>query len=115
MKVIQGTSRDQLELSILESLFTTYSPLRVMDMFVEKVDNQKLGFKEKASKSEGLAGYESQAFLKLYLYGYFYGIRSSRKLEREAARNIQLPWLLCKLVPNYHSIADFRKVIPQAL
>jgi transposase len=80
-----------------------------MDMFVDKMELDKLGFKEVKVKKEGRPGFEPAIYLKLYLYGYFFGIRSSRKLEREAARNIELHWLLEKLVPNYHSISDFRK------
>jgi len=57
----------------------------------------------------------SLAFLKLYFYGYLNGLRSSRRLKRECKRNIELQWLLCRLVPNYHSIADFRKDNPTAL
>ena len=64
---------------------------------------------------EGRPSYNSKVFLKLYLYGYLNGIRSSRRLERECMRNTELHWLLCKLVPNYHSIADFRKENPTAL
>ena len=54
-------------------------------------------------------------FLKLYLYGYLNGIRSSRKLEKECFRNIEVQWLLEDIRPNYHSIADFRKDNPKAL
>ncbi len=54
-------------------------------------------------------------FLKLYLYSYLNGLRSSRKLEKEATRNVEVHWLLGSLVPNYHSIADFRKLNPKAL
>ena len=86
-----------------------------MDIFVDILELDKLGFKEVKVKKEGRPGFEPVVFLKLYLYGYYYGIRSSRKLERETARNIELHWLLEKLVPNYHSIADFRKENPLAL
>ncbi|MEM0576711.1 transposase [Flavobacterium polysaccharolyticum] len=61
------------------------------------------------------SGFESKVFLKLYLYGYLNGLRSSRKLEKESIRNIQLQWLLCGIVPNYHSISDFRKHNPSGL
>ena len=54
-------------------------------------------------------------FLKIYLYGYLNGLRSSRKLEKECVRNIELQWLLCGIVPNYHSISDFRKQNPTGL
>jgi radical SAM protein with 4Fe4S-binding SPASM domain len=64
---------------------------------------------------EGRPSYDGKVFLKLYFYGYFNGIRSSRRLERECGRNIEVRWLLGELVPNYHSIADFRKDNPLAL
>ena len=66
-------------------------------------------------KTEGRPAFDPKIFLKLYFYGYLNGIRSSRRLERECVRNIELQWLLSGLIPNYHSIADFRKVNPVAL
>ena len=66
-------------------------------------------------KKEGRPSFHSTVFLKLYLYGYLNGIRSSRKLEKEAIRNIELQWLLHGITPNYHSISDFRKDNPNAL
>jgi transposase len=75
----------------------------------------QLKFKVKELKTEGRPSFDPKVFLKLYFYGYLNGIRSSRRLERECKRNIELQWLLCKLVPNYHSIADFRKENPEAL
>src|SRR5690606_32945980 len=65
--------------------------------------------------TEGRPGFRPEVFLKLYLYGYLNGIRSSRRLERECFRNIEVQWLLEDLRPNYHSIADFRKDNPKAL
>ena len=76
---------------------------------------KRLGFIVPAVKTEGRPAFEPSLFLKLYLYGYLNGIRSSRKLERECIRNVELHWLLCKQQPNYHSISDFRKVNPKAL
>ena len=66
-------------------------------------------------KKEGRAALSDALLLKIYLYAYLNGIRSSRKLEREAIRNIELQWLLQGLHPNYHTIADFRKVNATAL
>src|SRR5690606_1447206 len=68
-----------------------------------------LGFEVQTLKNEGRPSFDTKVFLKLYLYGYLNGLRSSRKLERECVRNIEMQWLLSGLVPNYHSISDFRK------
>ena len=80
-----------------------------MDAFVEKLELEKLGFSKTVHKSEGRPPYAPAVLLKLYLYGYLNKIRSSRKLERECSRNLELQWLLQNLQPNYHTIADFRK------
>jgi transposase len=81
-----------------------------MDAFIDKLDLQKLGFTGTVHKSEGRLPYAPGVLLKLYLYGYLNKIRSSRKLEKECSRNIELQWLLQGLQPDYHTIADFRKV-----
>lgn len=91
------------------------NPVRVMDAFVEKLDLEKLGFASRAFKLEGRPAFEDQVLLKIYLYGYINGIRSSRRLEKECTRNLELQWLVGKLAPNYHTIADFRKVNATAL
>ena len=91
------------------------NPVRLIDAFVDKLDLEKLGFKATVLKEEGRPPYEPGMLLKLYLYGYLNKIRSSRKLERECGRNIELQWLMQNLQPNYHTIADFRKVHGLAL
>lgn len=115
MQHITGTDRQQLSFQSLEQQISHENPVRVMDAFVEKLDLKKLGFVFKELKTEGRPSYEGKMFLKLYLYGYFNGLRSSRRLERECERNTEVKWLLGELSPNYHSIADFRKVNPRAL
>lgn len=115
MQHITGTDRQQLSFQSLEQQVSQDNPVRVMDAFVEKLDLKKLGFVFKELKSEGRPSFEGKMFLKLYLYGYFNGIRSSRRLERECERNTEVKWLLGELSPNYHSIADFRKENPRAL
>jgi len=82
--------------------------VRVIDGFVEALDMQRLGFAQ-ALASEGRPPFHPKIFLKLYLYGYMNRVRSSRRLEKECKRNVEVKWLLGNLVPNYHSIADFRK------
>lgn len=99
-----------LEDSILED-----NPIRFIDFFVESISLEALDFEVQTLKSEGRPSYNSKIFLKLYLYSYLNGLRSSRKLEKECVRNIELQWLLCGIVPNYHSISDFRKENPAGL
>ena len=94
---------------------TSDNPVRLIDAFVDKLDLQKLGFTHTVHKSEGRPSFAPAVFLKLYLYGYLNKIRISRKLEKECSRNIELQWLIKQLVPNYHTIADFRKLHPLPL
>jgi transposase len=110
MQFIQGNNRYQSYFSTLEDQVSAENPVRLIDAFVDKLDLQKLGFTNTLYKSEGRPPFAPQVLLKLYLYGYLNKIRSSRKLERECSRNIELQWLLQNLTPNYHTIADFRKV-----
>ncbi|MBK9379061.1 MAG: transposase [Saprospiraceae bacterium] len=79
------------------------------------MDLLKLGFEVKTLKNEGRSSFESATLLRIYLYGYLNGLRSSRRLETECCRNIELQWLTLGLKPNYHTIADFRKDNPKAL
>ena len=115
MQHIIPKNRQQYEFVSLEDFIEKNNPVRFVDAFVEKLELDKLGFKLNTIKTEGRPSYQSALFLKIYIYGYLNGIRSSRKLEKECVRNIELQWLCGSLKPNYHSIADFRKVNPQAL
>lgn len=115
MQHIQLKNRSQIEFTSLEDLIENDNVVRFIDAFVDKLELTKLGFIVNTLKKEGCPSYESRVFLKLYIYGYLNGIRSSRKLAKECLRNIELQWLMSRLTPNYHSIADFRKVNPQAL
>ncbi|MBK8482953.1 MAG: transposase [Saprospiraceae bacterium] len=81
------------------------------DLFVEQLDLLKLGFDVNTLKNVGRPSFESSTLLKIYLYGYLNGLRSSRMLESKCCRNIELQWLTLRLRPNYHTIADFRKTI----
>lgn len=110
MDYIRGIDRQQMYFTSVEDFISVDNMVRFIDYFVEQIDLEQLGFKLQVQKSEGRPSYCSKVFMKLYLYGYINGIRSSRNLERECMRNVEVQWLLCKLVPNYHSIADFRKV-----
>ena len=127
MNHIQGTDRFQITFSSLDEQICKDNPVRIIDAFIEKLDLKLLGFVSKPPRSEegqeqkspnpldGRPSYHPKVLLKLYFYGYFNGIRSSRRLERECGRNIEVRWLLNGLAPNYHTIADFRKDNPKAL
>jgi transposase len=115
MKHITGSSRSQLRMTSLEDTISRDNPVRFIEAFVESIDMGKLGFSNPVIHSEGRPGYDRKVFLKLYLYGYLNGLRSSRKLARECTRNIEVQWLLSDLRPNYHSISDFRKDHPQGI
>jgi transposase len=118
MPIILGLDRHQITFSSLEDAIATDNEVRFIDAFVDKLNLQQLGVHSLTAtdkKKDGRAAYSDALFLKLYLYAYLNGIRSSRKLEREAIRNVELQWLLQGLHPNYHSISDFRKVNAQAL
>jgi transposase len=109
MQFIQGSNRHQTIFTTLEDRISTDNAARLIDAFIDKLDLQKLGFNGTVHKSEGRPPYAPGILLKLYLYGYLNKIRSSRKLQKECSRNIELQWLLQGLTPNYHTIADFRK------
>ena len=115
MNFITGNDRHQLQFHSLDDRIAANNPVRFMDAFVDQIDLPKLGFVDKILKSEGRPAFTNQLMLKIYIYGYFNGIRSSRRLETECCRNIELQWLTANLQPNYHSIADFRKTNPSAL
>lgn len=99
----------------LEDHISADNPIRFIDAFAENIALKTLGFDVKTLKAEGRPSFDTKIFLKLYLYGYLNGLRSSRKLEKECLRNTEMQWLLCGLVPNYHSISDFRKNNPLGL
>jgi len=84
------------------------NPVRVVDVFIDSLNISGLGFATKA-KDTGRPGYHPRVMLKLYVYGYLNRVQSSRRLEREAQRNIELMWLTSKLAPDFKTIADFRK------
>ena len=102
--VSRGTDRNQLSL-----LPMSLDEMISEDNAVESLNLNALGFKYATTKETGRKPYNPSDLLKLYLYGYFNGIRTSRKLERECTRNIELMWLLKEIKPEYRTIADFRK------
>jgi transposase len=108
-----GESREQASLfpPRIEDYVAADNPVRAIDGFVEALDLAKLGFRhaDRRAAGAGQPPYAPSDLLKLYLYGYINQIRSSRRLEREACRNLELIWLLKSLKPGYRTIANFRK------
>jgi transposase len=117
MDYIQGDDRHQTHLfpASLEEYVSFDNPIRFIDAYVESLDMLKLRFTHARLASTGRPPYRPQDLLKLYIYGYLHRIRSSRALERETHRNIELLWLLGKLQPDFKTIADFRKNNTEAL
>ena len=111
MGFIDGMDRRQSVAfpSYLDDYVAEDNPVRFVDAFVEALDLAALGFDRSEAKDRGRPAYRPGLLLRLYVYGYLNNIRSSRKLEREANRNIELMWLMEKLTPDHKTIADFRK------
>jgi transposase len=93
----------------LEDWVGEESPVRVIDVFVDELDLSELGFSRAAPKETGRPSYHPAVLLKLYVYGYLNRVQSSRRLEREAGRNVEVMWLTGRLAPDHKTIADFRK------
>ena len=106
----QGIGRNQIEFTCLDNRIASDNPVRVIDAFAESLPLQEMGFKHVSVKSEGRPPYPPSAMLKLYLYGYSGGVRmrSSRRLEAESKRNVELMWLIEEMTPSHMSIAAFR-------
>lgn len=117
MKYIQGQDRHQISLfpECIEDYIDENNPVRVIDAFVENLNLTEAGFNRTTPKETGRPPYDSKDLLKLYVYGYFNRIRSSRKLMAECRRNVELFYLLKKLTPDFRTIADFRKDNAKAL
>ena len=110
MGYIQGADRNQVILlpDTLDDYVGGDNEVRAIDAFIDSLDISLMGFKADPAK-EGRPGYDPRDMLKLYMYGYLNHIRSSRRLQKEASRNVELMWLLRKVVPDFRCIADFRK------
>src|SRR5687767_3874956 len=110
MQYIQGTDRTQAVLfpQSLDEIIDENNEVRIIDLFVDSIDLAQFHFHLKSS-SEGRPPYNPRDLLKLYVYGYLNSIRSSRALERECKRNVELMWLLHQLVPDHNTISNFRK------
>lgn len=110
-RYIEGKSRAQLVLmpESLDDFIGDDNPVRVIDLFVDELDLQGLGFAAAQPAVTGRPGYHPGLLLKLYIYGYLNRVQSSRRLEREAQRNVEVMWLTGHLSPDFKTIADFRR------
>src|SRR3989441_11575308 len=110
-RFIEGEERSQSVLfpESLDEWVTEDNPVRVVDAFVEELDLAGLGFARAEPAETGRPAYHPATLLKIYVYGYLNRIQSSRRLERECQRNIELVWLTGRLMPDFKTIADFRK------
>jgi transposase len=116
-RFVDGVERGQSTLfpECLEDWINEDNPVRVIDVFVEELDLAELGFGRVDPKTTGRPSYHPSVLLKLYIYGYLNRVQSSRRLEREAGRNVEVMWLTGRLVPDHKTIADFRKDNGQAI
>ena len=111
MHHIEGLDRDQAQLlpARVDDYVEADDPVRFIDAFVDGLDLQEAGFARVQPKPTGRPGYDPADLLKLYIYGYVNRVRSSRRLEAETRRNLEVIWLLRHLQPDFKTIADFRK------
>ncbi|MEY9640371.1 transposase [Bradyrhizobium japonicum] len=110
-RFIEGADRGQSTLfpECVEDWIGEDNPVRLIDVFVDELDLAELGFGGIDPEATGRPSYHPSLLLKLYIYGYLNRVQSSRRLEREAGRNVEVMWLLGRLAPDHKTIADFRK------
>src|SRR6202051_5157629 len=110
-RFIDGEDRMQQTLlpHSLEDYVDEENPVRVIEVFIGELDLAALGFSGMTPAAPGRPAYHPSTLLKIYLYGYLNRVQSSRRLEREAQRNIELMWLVGRLAPDFKTIADFRR------
>src|SRR3954452_11141010 len=110
-RFIEGEERSQITLlpECLDDYIAEDNPVRVVDVFVDELDLHALGFAGAEPAATGRPSYHPAVLLKIYIYGYLNQVQSSRRLEREAQRNVELMWLTGHLAPDFKTIADFRK------
>jgi len=116
-RFIEGENRSQSTLfpERLDDYIAEDNAVRVIDAFVNKLDLKRLGFNRVEPSATGRPGYQPATMLKIYVYGYLNRLQSSRRLERESHRNVELIWLTGRLMPDFKTIADFRKDNKQAI
>jgi transposase/IS5 family transposase len=112
MAHITGSSRYQSTLfpEVPDDMVAGHHPVRVIDAFVDSLDLERLGFTKVEAEATGRPPYQPGDLLKLYIYGYLNQVRSSRRLAREAERNLEVLWLINRVMPCFKTIAEFRKV-----
>jgi transposase len=117
MPYISGTSRTEvlLFLEAIDDYISAENPVRFIGAFVNSLDLVALGFTCATPAHTGRPPYDPADLLRLYIYGYLNRVRSSRLLERESQRNVEVMWLMGKLTPDFKTIADFRKDNLQAI
>src|SRR5437016_5356771 len=110
-RLVEGTDRGQNTLfpECLEDWIHEDNPVRVIDVFVDELDLGELGFGGVDPEATGRPSYHPSMLVKLYIYGYLNRVQSSRRLEHEAGRNVEVMWLTRRLAPDHKTIADFRK------
>ena len=110
-RFIAGADRHQVTLlpECLDDFIAEDNTVRVVDVFIDELDLAVLGFEGASPAATGRPSYHPAVLLKLYLYGYLNRIQSSRRLERECQRNVELMWLTGRLAPDFKTIADFRR------
>ena len=110
-RFVEGADRKQGTLfpECLDDWIDEDNPVRVIDAFIDRLDLGELGFEGVEPAETGRPAYHPSVLLKLYVYGYLNRVQSSRRLEREAGRNVEVMWLVGRLVPDHKTVADFRK------
>lgn len=110
-RFVEGSDRSQVTLlpECLDDYLGEDNPVRVVEAFIQELDLEALGFSGMAPAATGRPSYHPSVPLKIYIYGYLNRIQSSRRLERECQRNVELMWLTGRLSPDFKTIADFRR------
>src|SRR5512137_409507 len=110
-RFVEGEDRTQITLfpECLDDYIAEDNPVRVIDVFIDALDLTGLGFDGMAPAVTGRPAYHPAVLLKIYVYGYLNRLQSSRRLERETQRNVELMWLTGRLTPDFKTIADFRR------
>lgn len=114
MKFIKGKDRRQTTFFCLDEMVSSDNEVRLIDLFVSSLNLEQFGFKDDFGEN-GRPAYHPSDLLRLYIYGYMNRIRSSRQLEKECLRNIEIKWLMHELVPDHNTISNFRRDNPKAI
>jgi transposase len=112
-RFIEGADRTQVNMlpGCVDDYVEAENPVRVIEAFVEQLDLRAMGFGGVDPEATGRPAYHPAVLLKIYLYGYLNRVQSSRRLEQETQRNLELMWLTGQLMPDFKTIANFRKIM----